>query len=145
VEVDDVVNENKLMEKPGHESLESHRRCFCRPPFDRASAATPPLEHLFQSRDSNAGYRRLPNEFHSDTVEEFHFRVPETAVPPWEKPQPVPPVANKEKFEAMRDEFYGIRGWDPLTGVPTDSKLKELGLDDIAEGLAGDRSIGKNQ
>ena len=78
-----------------------------------------------------------------DTVGEFHFRVPETAVPPWEKAQPVPPVANREKFEAMRDEFYRIRGWDPATGVPTRSKLKELGLDDIAEGLAGDGIIGK--
>jgi aldehyde:ferredoxin oxidoreductase len=78
-----------------------------------------------------------------DTVGEFHFRVPETAVPPWEKAQPVPPVANREKFEAMRDEFYRIRGWDPDTGVPTRSKLTELGLDDVAEGLACDGIIGK--
>jgi len=73
-----------------------------------------------------------------DTVGEFHFRVPETAVPPWEKPQPVPPVANKEKFAAMREEFYRIRGWDPETGVPTRSKLEELQLADVAQGLAGE-------
>lgn len=73
-----------------------------------------------------------------DTVGEFHFRVPETAVPPWEKPQPVPPVANKEKFEAMRDEFYRLREWDPETGIPTHAKLRSLDLADVAEQI--DRS-----
>ncbi len=68
-----------------------------------------------------------------DTVGEFHFRVPETAVPPWEKPQPIPPVADKEKFEAMREEFYRLRGWDLETGIPTDLKLKSLDLADAAE------------
>jgi aldehyde:ferredoxin oxidoreductase len=46
---------------------------------------------------------------------------------------------------SSRDEVYSIRGWDPSTGVPTNSKLKELGLDDVVEGLAGGRSIGKKQ
>jgi aldehyde:ferredoxin oxidoreductase len=80
-----------------------------------------------------------------DRVGEFHFRVPETAVPPWEKPQPIPPVADKGKFEAMREEFYRIRGWDLLTGVPTRPKLEELGLEDVAEGLVNDRSIGETR
>jgi aldehyde:ferredoxin oxidoreductase len=68
-----------------------------------------------------------------DTVGEFHFRVPETAVPPWEKPQPVPPVANRDKFEVMRDEFYRLRGWDQETGIPTATKLISLDLGDVAE------------
>lgn len=38
----------------------------------------------------------------------------------------------------MRDEFYRIRGWDPETGVPTRSKLEELQLADVAQGLAGE-------
>jgi len=46
---------------------------------------------------------------------------------------------------SSRDEVYSIRGWDPSTGVPTNSKLRELGLDDVVEGLAGGRSIGKKQ
>jgi aldehyde:ferredoxin oxidoreductase len=32
-------------------------------------------------------------------------------------------------------EFYRIRGWDPATSIPTRDKLRELGLDDIAEDL----------
>ena len=74
-----------------------------------------------------------------DTVGEFHFRVPETEVPPWEKPQPVPPVADKKKFEAMREEFYKLRGWDSETGIPTNSKLRSLGLADVAKEITEDQ------
>jgi aldehyde:ferredoxin oxidoreductase len=80
-----------------------------------------------------------------DTVAEFHFRVPETEVPPWEKPHDVPPVADRRKFEAMREEFYRLRGWDSDTGVPTESKLRELGLDDIADQLIKGQVIVKNK
>jgi aldehyde:ferredoxin oxidoreductase len=71
-----------------------------------------------------------------DSVCDYHFRVPEAEVPPWEKPQQVPPVANKEKFEAMRDEFYRLRGWDPDTGFPTSSRLRSLDLMDVAEEIS---------
>lgn len=66
-------------------------------------------------------------------------------MPPREKPQPVSPVANREKFEAIRDEFHRIRAWDPATGVPTRSKLGELNLSDVAEGLERDRSLEMKQ
>jgi aldehyde:ferredoxin oxidoreductase len=46
---------------------------------------------------------------------------------------------------SSRDEVYSIRGWDPSTGVPTNSKLRELGLDDIADALACDGIIEKKQ
>jgi len=45
----------------------------------------------------------------------------------------------------MREEFYRIRGWDPATGVPTRSKLRELNLSDVAEGLESDRRLEKKQ
>ena len=75
----------------------------------------------------------------------FHFRVPETEVPPWEKPQDVPPVADKERFETMRDEFYRLRGWNPDTGVPTEAKLRELELHDVADQLIKEQVIVKNK
>jgi len=43
-------------------------------------------------------------------------------------------------LEPMLDEYYGFRGWDRDSGLPTKSKLLELGLDDIADELEG---IGK--
>jgi aldehyde:ferredoxin oxidoreductase len=44
----------------------------------------------------------------------------------------------------MRDEFYRIRGWDPETGVPTGSKLRELDLNDVAEELEDGKDLKKN-
>ncbi|MFC1994420.1 aldehyde ferredoxin oxidoreductase N-terminal domain-containing protein [Chloroflexota bacterium] len=44
-------------------------------------------------------------------------------------------VVDREKFEKMKDEYYQLRGWDVASGLQTEAKLKELGLDDIAEDL----------
>ena len=44
-------------------------------------------------------------------------------------------VVDKAQFEAMKKEYYGLRKWDAATGLPTESRLKELGLGDIAEQL----------
>jgi len=33
----------------------------------------------------------------------------------------------KEMLDEMLDEYYALRGWDK-NGVPTEEKLKELGL-----------------
>jgi len=41
---------------------------------------------------------------------------------------------SREDFERMRSEYYKIRGWDK-NGIPTGEKLKQLGLDYVAEGL----------
>jgi len=47
---------------------------------------------------------------------------------------------DKAKFEALKDRYYELRGWDVNTGWPTRTKLEELGLKDVADELA---SIGK--
>lgn len=47
---------------------------------------------------------------------------------------------DKAKFEALKDRYYELRGWDVNTGWPTRAKLEELGLKDVAGELA---SIGK--
>ena len=44
-------------------------------------------------------------------------------------------VVDKKKFENMRDEYYGYRGWDIASGLQTTSKLNELDLKDVAEVL----------
>ncbi len=46
-------------------------------------------------------------------------------------------VVEKDKFEQMKTEYYELRGWDAATGYPTKARLKELGLNDVAEDLAG--------
>jgi aldehyde:ferredoxin oxidoreductase len=44
-------------------------------------------------------------------------------------------IVDKAQFEAMKREYYQLRRWDPATGLPTISTLKELGLEDIAAEL----------
>jgi len=44
-------------------------------------------------------------------------------------------AVDRVKFEKMKDEYYGLRGWDPQTGVPRKETLKRLGLDDIVRDL----------
>ena len=44
-------------------------------------------------------------------------------------------VFPKKVFESMLDEYYELRGWDLKTGLPTEGKLVELGLNDVAEDL----------
>ncbi|TAK34156.1 MAG: hypothetical protein EPO21_10480 [Chloroflexota bacterium] len=45
-------------------------------------------------------------------------------------------VVDREKFEALKTEFYGYRGWDPETGLQTRARLRELELEDVATELA---------
>jgi aldehyde:ferredoxin oxidoreductase len=44
-------------------------------------------------------------------------------------------TVDRDKFEEMKTEYYGYRGWDTATGYPTKAKLKEHKLDDVAEDL----------
>lgn len=76
-----------------------------------------------------------------DTVDEYYFRVPETEGAAWELKLDPPPVADREKFEKMREEYYTLRGADLETGIPTKEKLEELGLADVAEELIARKII----
>jgi len=42
-----------------------------------------------------------------------------------------------ENLDEMLDEVYDALGWDKKTGKPSREKLKELGLDDVAEAIWG--------
>jgi len=44
-------------------------------------------------------------------------------------------VIDRDKFEDIKSEYYGHRGWDVASGLPTKAKLKELGLDDVSADL----------
>jgi hypothetical protein len=47
----------------------------------------------------------------------------------------------EERVNRMLDEYYDLRGWDQ-NGIPTEKKLKELGLDNVAEDL---KKMGKTK
>jgi aldehyde:ferredoxin oxidoreductase len=39
------------------------------------------------------------------------------------------PLCAIADFEAMLDEYYSARQWDPATGIPSAEKLSDLGLE----------------
>jgi len=39
-------------------------------------------------------------------------------------------------LDLMLDEYYGARGWDKDTGFPTQQKLEQLGLKEVADELS---------
>ncbi len=41
------------------------------------------------------------------------------------------------ELDRMLDEYYRVRGWDPVSGVPSAEKLYELDLDDVLKDLEG--------
>ena len=81
----------------------------------------------------------------NDTLEESDFAVPIKFAP--DNPECVMPgkggeiisrkgaVVDREQFEKMKDEYYALRSWDIDSGLQTKTKLRELGLQDIAEEL----------
>jgi aldehyde:ferredoxin oxidoreductase len=91
----------------GNQILEAAERVFC-------------LTRLFNTRE---GFTR----------ENDH-------VPPRDLEDPVPngpakgAVVKREDYQRMRDEFYALSGWDK-DGIPTEAKLKEMALEDIAIGF----------
>ena len=47
----------------------------------------------------------------------------------------LPEPLDRTRFEALKDRYYELRGWDVDTGRPTREKLVELGLGDVADRL----------
>jgi len=74
----------------------------------------------------------------------------ETIIPYFETPEYWQnPLLNEHKamarapFLQMLDEYYDRRGWDRTTGRPTETRLTELGLTDIAHTLRATNRISK--
>ena len=44
-------------------------------------------------------------------------------------------ILSRDTTEQLLDEYYGLRGWDKTSGIPTREKLIQLGLPEIADEL----------
>jgi len=81
----------------------------------------------------------------SDTLPDFHFTIPmrdditnPQGIAPGENGEIITRknvVLDRDKFEEMKKEFYGLRGWDTATGLQTKARLEALDLKDVAAGL----------
>ena len=79
---------------------------------------------------------RLPDHWHTAPLK-FDFTNPDLLLPGKgnEAVSMKGRVVDRTAFEAMKEEYYRLRRWDPATGRPTGSTLSEAGLGDVAAGL----------
>jgi len=78
------------------------------------------LERAFIVRE---GFRRaddrVPLRMSSEAVPYFNY-----------------PPLSADILDGMLDEYYQANGWDLATSIPTESKLCELGLEDVAREMS---------
>jgi aldehyde:ferredoxin oxidoreductase len=80
-----------------------------------------------------------------DVLEEFHFTIGvktdflnENCIVPGKDGEIFSRkgmTVDREAFEKMKGEYYEIRQWDPITGLPTRKSLESLDLKEFADGL----------
>lgn len=72
---------------------------------------------------------RLGKSRKDDTLPEMYFQEPMNAGPLKGYQH------DRQKFEAMLDEYYRHWGWDQETGIPKRETLEKLGLSEVADNL----------
>jgi aldehyde:ferredoxin oxidoreductase len=79
---------------------------------------------------------RLPEHWHTTPLK-FDLTNPDLLLPGSgdESVSMKGRLVDRAQFDAMKKEYYGLRKWDIETGRPTEARLRELGLGDIAEDL----------
>jgi len=96
------------------------------------------LQRAILAREGHAGreFDRLPEACHTDPIEYDHAN-PE-CIAPGKDGEPISmkgSVLDREAFERMKSEYYGIRGWDVASGLQTRASLEQLQLKDVADDL----------
>lgn len=72
----------------------------------------------------------------TDSIPDFFFKVP---IPDgYQEGRKL----DRKKFEKMKDEYYGLRGWDVATGFPRRSTLEKLGLNEVAAEMGKLKRVG---
>jgi aldehyde:ferredoxin oxidoreductase len=79
----------------------------------------------------------VPAEFNFTSPARTDMLNPHLLVPgPTEEPVSVKGnVLDRKQFERMREEFYELRGWDPMTGLQRRETLERLDLSDLIPDL----------
>ncbi|MFC1944732.1 aldehyde ferredoxin oxidoreductase N-terminal domain-containing protein [Chloroflexota bacterium] len=97
------------------------------------------LQRAILAREGHRGreYDTLPEYFFEKPAKPFIAYNPGCLVPGREGEviSRKGAVLDRGKYERMKDEYYGLRGWDIASGLQTRGSLEVLGLSDIANDL----------
>jgi len=61
----------------------------------------------------------------------------ESVIPFFEQPDPEGISLDGKRFGALLDDYYRLRGWNVESGIPNGKTLRDLGLNTVADSLAG--------
>jgi aldehyde:ferredoxin oxidoreductase len=96
------------------------------------------LQRAILVREGHRGrdFDKLPEFFHSLPLD-YDQANPECLVPGkgGELTSRKGATVDRGQFEKMKDEYYGLRGWDAATGLQTRASLEKLDLKDVADDL----------
>ena len=73
--------------------------------------------------------------YHNEPLQKGEVFWNENGIVPGKNGKPtshIGKVVDREDFEKLKDEYYELRGWEVASGFPTENKMNDLGLDDIA-------------
>ena len=104
-------------------------------PYAKAVTAATGVEYTY--KDLWKAGERIINLERAFNVREGARRKDDT-LPKRFLTEPIPEGGSKGQvvpLDQMLDDYYGARGWDKETGIPTQKKLQELGLVDVAAQL----------
>jgi aldehyde:ferredoxin oxidoreductase len=59
-----------------------------------------------------------------------------------QQPEILPEPLDRVQWEALKDRYYELRGWNVDNGWPTRGKLEELGMKDVADKLQSADKLG---
>ena len=59
-----------------------------------------------------------------------------------QQPEVLSEPLDRAQWEALKDRYYELRGWDVNTGRPARAKLEELGMKDVADKLQNAGKLG---
>jgi len=88
---------------------------------------------------------RIWNQLRAIDVKNFgrHREIDESTIDGFIHPGKDDGVAlDREKFLKLLDKYYELSGWSLTTGCPTQGKLEELSLDDVADELESSGKLG---
>jgi aldehyde:ferredoxin oxidoreductase len=95
--------------------------------YQAATGRSVSLEELFTIVERLVNLERLIDAREGLTRE--HDKLPKRFFKPLAGGVHDGKALDHEKMERMKEDYYRARGWDTETGLPTEEKLQELGLD----------------
>jgi aldehyde:ferredoxin oxidoreductase len=87
------------------------------------------LHRLLTALEWGGGKEVNLREEHDQVPDHFFIPVEKRLLPSYPPCDPPHPPLVRENFEAVKDEYYKLMGWDSKTGLPTRTTMKRLGME----------------